>query len=82
MEKLESDQVLELVQKPALANRYQVGFRTLENWQASGIIVGKMERHKWWFDVQDCDRRLFLHSKSTPYKISGIGSAGNARIKK
>lgn len=64
--------------KLCLRNRYLVGFRTLENWQAQGIIIGHMEGNKWMFDVHDCDQRLFDHCKTKKPTVSGHSSDGNA----
>lgn len=44
--------------KQGLADRYGVGIRTVENWLAWGIIVGRIERGELLMDVEDCDQRL------------------------
>jgi hypothetical protein len=70
------------VDKASLADRYLVGLRTLENWQASGIISGILEKNRWTFDAQDCDDRLFRHTRTTKPTgacqpiISASGPAG------
>ena len=65
IEEVKTASISPRVNKSALANRYVVGIRTLENWQAEKIIRGQMEKHKWMFDVQECDQRLFEHSNRT-----------------
>jgi len=41
--------------KSGLAKRYQVGIRTIENWQYSGVIYARFEQGRAVFDVADCD---------------------------
>jgi len=59
---IEEAKVRGRVNKASLADRYLVGCRTIENWQARGIIVGQLVGNKWMFDARNCDKRLFLHS--------------------
>jgi hypothetical protein len=65
IKKVKTESVSKRVDKPGLAARYVVGIRTVENWQEAEIILGQMEKHKWTFDVQECDLRLFEHSNRT-----------------
>ena len=52
--------------KSGLAERYQVGTRTIENWQYSGLIHARFEEGRAVFDVTDCDERLLGHDKGKP----------------
>lgn len=52
--------------KSGLAKRYQVGIRTIENWQYSGVIHARFEEGRAVFDVTDCDERLLGHDKGKP----------------
>jgi hypothetical protein len=45
--------------KRALAARYQVGVHTIERWQASGIIDGERKGLRNYYDVAECDGRLW-----------------------
>jgi hypothetical protein len=56
------------VLKSELKMRYLVGARTIEAWQAKGIIRGVLEKGKWTFDVEDCDRMLFKRSSDEKSK--------------
>lgn len=49
------------VDKRSLARRYQVGIRTVENWQSRGIIRAGREHGEAVFDVLDCDNRLLIY---------------------
>jgi hypothetical protein len=86
-ELMEAGKVTESLDKPSLAHRYLVGCRTIETWQAQGIVVGQLVNHKWMFDPQDCDDRLFRHNnssnqaKAAQHTISGNGSAGKCKDK-
>ena len=53
--------------KSGLAKRYQVGIRTIENWQYSGVIYARFEQGRAVFDVADCDERLLRYDKGKPY---------------
>lgn len=52
--------------KSGLAERYQVGTRTIENSQYSGVIHARFEEGRAVFDVTDCDERLLGHDKGKP----------------
>ena len=52
--------------KSGMAERYQVGTRTIENWQYSGVIYARFEQGRAVFDVADCDERLLGQDKETP----------------
>ena len=52
--------------KSGLAKRYQVGIRTIENWQYSGVIYARFEQGRAVFDVADCDERLLGYDKGKP----------------
>ena len=52
--------------KSGLAKRYQVGIRTIENWQYSGVIYARFEQGRAVFDAADCDERLLGHNKGKP----------------
>ena len=52
--------------KSGLAKRYQVGIRTIENWQYSGVIYARFEQGRAVFDAADCDERLLGHDKGKP----------------
>jgi hypothetical protein len=52
--------------KSGLAERYQVGTRTIENWQYSGVIHARFEEGRAVFEVTDCDERLLGHDKGKP----------------
>jgi hypothetical protein len=52
--------------KSGLAKRYQVGIRTIENWQYSGVIYARFEQGRAVFDVADCDERLLGQDKGKP----------------
>lgn len=47
--------------KIALASRYGVGIRTIENWQYAGIIRAGFEQGQAVFDIADCDERLLSY---------------------
>jgi hypothetical protein len=66
IEQARTSSVRTRVDKPGLAARYVVGIRTVANWQASEIIQGQLEKGKWMFDAEECDKRLFMHSE--PHK--------------
>jgi hypothetical protein len=51
--------------KSGLAVRYDVGIRTIENWQYAGIIHAHFEHGQAVFDVADCDQRLLNHKNSS-----------------
>ncbi|MCX6921896.1 MAG: hypothetical protein NT154_01565 [Verrucomicrobia bacterium] len=51
------------IEKSGLANQYVVGIRTIENWQARGVICGRLENGKVVFDPEECDRRIFATSQ-------------------
>ena len=55
--------------KSGLAERYQVGTRTIENWQYSGVIHARFEEGRAVFDVTDCDERLLGHEKRKPCSL-------------
>jgi len=46
------------VDKHHLADRYLVSIRTIELWQAKGIIRGDYDGEKNTYDPVECDRRL------------------------
>ena len=50
--------------KQALADYFGVGVRTIENWLAWGIIVGRKDGRQLLMDVVDCDERLMRHRDS------------------
>ncbi len=52
-----------LLDKRALAARYVVGIRTIENWLAFGIIFGHLDSGRVMFDPVDCDNRIISHSQ-------------------
>ena len=52
--------------KSGLAKRYQVGIRTIENWQYSGVIYARFEQGRAVFDAADCDERLLGYDKGKP----------------
>lgn len=52
--------------KSGMAERYQVGTRTIENWQYTGVIHARFEQGRSVFDVADCDERLLGHDKGKP----------------
>jgi len=52
--------------KRELAARYDVGIRTIENWQYAGIIRARSEQGQAVFDVVDCDRRLLDSQNQSP----------------
>jgi hypothetical protein len=86
-ELMEAGKVTESLDKPSLAHRYLVGCRTIETWEAHGIVAGQLVNHKWMFDPQDCDDWLFRCSnssnqaKAAQHTISGNGSAGKCKDK-
>ena len=49
--------------KSGMAERYQVGTRTIENWQYSGVIYARFEEGRAMFDVADSDERLLCYDK-------------------
>jgi hypothetical protein len=51
--------------KSGLAVRYDVGIRTIENWQYVGIIHAHFEQGQAVFDVADCDQRLLNHKNKS-----------------
>ena len=52
--------------KSGLAERYQVGIRTIQNWHYSGVIYAHFEHGRAMFDVADCDERLLGYDKGKP----------------
>jgi len=57
--------------KSGLAKRYQVGIRTIENWQYSGVIYARFEQGRAVFDAADCDERVLGHDKGKPcYRLN------------
>jgi hypothetical protein len=67
--------------KPGLATRYQVGVRTIENWLAWGIILGRMERGEIVADVAECDRRLMEH-KNTKTQMQFKNETNRRHVRK
>ena len=57
--------------KQALATRYQVGVHTIERWQAAGIIDGERKGLRNYYDVAQCDGRLwkFRNQRNVMEKI-------------
>ena len=57
--------------KRGLAARYMVGVRTIEKWQAAGIIDGERKGLRNYFDVAQCDGRLlkFRNKRNVMEKI-------------
>lgn len=46
------------VDKHRLADRYLVSVRTVEQWQANGLIHGDRDGKRNTYDPLECDRRL------------------------
>jgi len=55
--------------KRALAARYSVGVRTVENWQAMRLIPARWVQGEWIFDADECDRRLLAHTSETRKEV-------------
>jgi phage terminase Nu1 subunit (DNA packaging protein) len=57
--------------KRGLAARYMVGVRTIEKWQAAGIIDGERKGLRNYYDVAQCDGRLwkFRNQRNVMEKI-------------
>lgn len=58
--------------KSGLAKRYQVGIRTIENWQYSGVIYARFEQGRAVFDAADRSVGCGLYEPQRP----GSASAG------
>ena len=52
-----------LMDKQALAARYQVGVHTIERWHAAGIIDGKRKGLRNYYVLEDSERRILNHGK-------------------
>ena len=59
---LEANQIL--MDKQALADRYQVGVHTIERWQAAGIIDGERRGSRNYYHLEDSERRLWNHGET------------------
>ena len=59
------------VDKSGLAARYLVGVRTIEKWQAAGIIDGERKGLRNYYEVAQCDGRLgkFRNQKNIMEKM-------------
>lgn len=55
--------------KSGLANYYSVGTRTIANWVAWGIIVGRMEAGEHIFNVAECDEALFRYTRTNRKEV-------------
>jgi hypothetical protein len=58
---LDASQIL--MDKQALADRYQVGVHTIERWQAAGIIDGERRGLRNYYQLEDSERRIWNNGK-------------------
>lgn len=61
--KPELDASQTLMDKQAMAARYQVGVHTIERWHAAGIIDGKRMGLRNYYPLEDSERRIWNHGK-------------------
>jgi len=59
--------------KSGLTRRYLVGKRAIEGWASEGIIVGRRQGKRQLFDLAECDRRLFAHTRQPLPQFENAG---------
>jgi hypothetical protein len=68
-EPLNTTEAITGLDKRGLADRYMISIRTVEAWEAQGLIRSCGRKLKSYYNPEECDRRLLQSSnRKEPYE--------------